>query len=268
MKRMVTILGLAFLALTIIAGGAFAGTIGVNITAPDKNPNSGTGWYGAQEDNEVEPGMQIGQQWDLEGFFLKGNTLSIVGGYQFGPGVDGFTSGDIFIDVNGDAKYGNPPIDPSTNPSTNLYGWDYVIDLPDTFTSTGGTYQVYGINPSSWLNTVYYFPGIANRQSNPWTYNSGGSFVTSGSFSYGPASSTELSGYGLQGYGGNENHYLLNGFDLGFIGANTNFTAHYTMECGNDNLIGQATTVPEPGSLVLLGTGIATLGLALRRKKQ
>ena len=86
-----------------------------NITIYDNRVSGSPGdWYNRGnapgEDQEVEPGMLTGQSWDLEGFLLNGNILSMVGGYNFKDGVmynrDLITSGDIFIDVNGDAKYG------------------------------------------------------------------------------------------------------------------------------------------------------------------
>ena len=68
-----------------------------------------------------------------------------------------------------------------------------------------------------------------------------------------------LYGVALQG----SDHYvvtldLLNDFQT--LGLTLDeFTTHFTMECGNDNLMGHA-QVPIPGSLLLLGTGL--LGLA------
>ena len=102
MNWMIKLLVVSFSILFLFSGGAMAD----NITIYDGNSSSETGWYGTQEDQEVEPGMQTGQYWDLEGFFLDGSMLSMVGGFNFKTGRDGYTSGDIFIDIDGDAGGG------------------------------------------------------------------------------------------------------------------------------------------------------------------
>ena len=80
------------------------------------NPYAGvtTGWYGDHEDNETEthPNTLQGQHWDLEGMYMDGSALTVVGGYDFRDGFTysghNYSSGDIFIDVDGDVVYGYP----------------------------------------------------------------------------------------------------------------------------------------------------------------
>lgn len=275
MKRAPAVWAVVLFVGTIFAASSFAGSFGVNITVFDK-VGSGSGWYGAQEDQEVEPGMVYTQAWDLEGFFLKGDMLSMIGGFNFRNGVldDGhtFVSGDIFIDINGDANYGDPNFNPgNTEPISNsLYKWDYVIQLPKN-SSDPATYNVYAIGDTAQLNPVYYFPGAYNRASNPWTYSSGGTLLDSGSFSYSSYTQnngSDPSGSSLQGASAADPHYVVGGFDLSFLPSGTDFTAHFTMECGNDNLIGQGTTAPEPATLVLLGIGLAGLAGFARFSKR
>ncbi|MHB8764076.1 MAG: hypothetical protein ACYDA8_07030, partial [Deferrisomatales bacterium] len=103
--------------LTLLGGAAFAGTtpFGANITIPDTMTSGATtGWHASAvtpndpggEDQEVEPGCVGGQVWDLEGFFLRGTTLTAVGGFPFRSGHDGVASGDLFLDVDGNAVFG------------------------------------------------------------------------------------------------------------------------------------------------------------------
>lgn len=46
--------------------------------------------------------------------------------------------------------------------------------------------------------------------------------------------------------------------DVGFI-EGTNCTIKYTMECGNDSLVGKCSTTAEPTPLILLAIGLVLL---------
>jgi hypothetical protein len=166
----------------------------------------------------------------MENFDLTGNTLTMTGGYDFTTptGYGGWKPGDIFFDVNGG-------------------GYDYVA----TVGGAGATYDVYTLGNTL---SVHYAQNIA---SSPWRYKDGGSLVAGNqAATYGSFNTAEGT------------HYTL-GINLGWLDAYTSagdvVTVHNTMQCGNDNLMGQF-TVPDGGSTLAL-FGLGTLGLAgLRRK--
>lgn len=243
-------------AFLLTAGNASGTSLGDNITI----------WDGAgvdYEDGEAEPGMQQTQIWDLEGFFQNGNELSMVGGYNFVTGVSGYDSGDIFIST--DSNYGNDGSYTSTTLGNEIvsdnFGYEYVIDLD--FNSM--IYNILLLDSDDQTITAYY-PANENNTpgSNPWRYSSGGDFITTGSFQFITGlTDTETGFLG-------ETHYALTGFDLSFLGVDQEFYSHFTMGCGNDNLMGHGTTapVPEPATMLLFGTGLAGLtGYARKRKK-
>ena len=229
--------------------------LGTNITTYDGSSSQQSGWYGENEDNEVEPHCVTNQSWDLEGFFLKGSELQVVGGFDFLNGNSGYQIGDIFIDLDGiydpDAytmtKNGNIKV-------KNNFGYEYVLDLD----VKNNKYTVYDISNGAYTKTVYY---QVNHHSNAYRYVSGGIQIASGTLNYLKA----LSDSDVEGLSGGT-HYALTGIDLGFI-AGKDFTAHQTLGCGNDNLMGSGTApVPEPATILLVGSGLALFGVMGRRK--
>lgn len=244
------------------------------------------------EDNEVEGNSVLSQSWDLEGMFLDKYQLTLVGGFDF-LSTQGclcnqyYLSGDLFIDVDGDAAYGQPAAgldDAYTQKHLlwwswtadgvynipNSYGYDYVLDLD----FANRTYDVYQINDNTWLTSVYYRD---NDGSNPWQFTPGcnDTPLTSGEITYYDNDNLTDADLGFQGayettcWGCTYYNDYHNAFsvDLGFLPENTEFTAHFTMYCGNDNLMGHGVAhAPEPATLLLFGSGI--LGLAgLSRKR-
>jgi len=239
MQKILKMLFMASMAIFLVAGTSTA----VEITTWDW-AGSGSGWYGGQEDNEVEPGCITGSAWDLEGMFLIGNTLSMVGTYNFITGQSGMTSGDIFLDT-GDDTLGY------------IHGYDTVLDV----NWGSGTYSAVSLGTGATFQDVSV--GINVPESSPWKVNTWGSNYTiehSGTFNVTSfADGTAYDGVTFDGEG--NLHYVADGFDLSFL--SDGFLAHFTMECGNDNLIG---SVPEPSTMFLSAVGLFGLAIVGRKR--
>jgi hypothetical protein len=288
MNRISTILTVMVLAVILTAGSVPAYDLGDNITVFDGVAKSASGWgdynlwWNTQnEDQEVEFMDERGQVWDLEAFFQNDMNLSMVGGFDFKNGVNDaghvITSGDIFIDVTGDMVYGQnvtnlagsnqlglTAYDGNTQVK-NVFGYDYVLDM----NFPGSTYDIYQIDSTANLKMGYY---RQNDASNGWQYVSGGTLVGTGSFAYTTGQTNVQTGL----LGGS--HNVVSGIDLSFLAQDVpvDFVAHFTMACGNDNLIGKGTLAavpppatttgtPEPATMFLLGSGM--MGLAGLRKR-
>jgi len=258
MKRSVVVL-IAFVVMLAGVQTVQANTLGLNITVADGFAVVGYNGIGqGGEDNETEgtPNTIQSQDWDLEGVFLNGNILAMVGGFKFDTGVyhgsTWYTSGDIFIDVKNSGQL-----------------WDYAIRM--NFGSTN-RYDVLDLS-----NLTTFVVPTDVPLSTPWRVNSNYTYLSQNNvFTFGLITDSGFSGWQSVNPGsdgdphwvkGQDKHYVVDGFNLGFLGLGANnFSTHFTMKCGNDLLIGEHTAVPEPTSILLLGLGLTGLALRIRRK--
>ncbi len=263
MKRRLLIIFTAVFALFLLNSNAIAGYLDSGwekITIYDGfTASNGNEWRDTEnEDQEVEPGATIGENWDLEGFYFSDGTdsgvgenqMAVVGGFDFVYGEDGIALGDIFIDTDMDNTY-----------------YEYIMDLNFT-DSDNPTYQVIDNTDNSATYTNPNKQNISATINMPVTYTGGGNPIT------GSIAMTYLNNQKLiedyQGVGGSlvgDWHNVLV-VDVSSLGAGKNIEGVITMECGNDVSKFQANTaaaVPEPATIFLLGSGL--LGLFGYRKK-
>ena len=211
---------------------------------------SGTGWNmfanddGVGSGGFVDPGFG-GQKFDAEYFFYKieGSTLSIglqtgfdvVTGMQTYSGKD-YWAGDIALSFDGSSA-----------------NYEYAIDFgnltKDYLQDSLGTHTAGLYSSVTWNNDMY--PGYV-AASSPFA-------MASGTWS---TAITAVTGNVADYY------YEIATFDVSGIVSGYPYTldAHWTMSCGNDNINAHA-KVPEPSTLLLLGSGLVGIGLFGRRKK-
>ena len=271
MKSLNKIIPGAAAAIVALAFGT-ASAHALNLTISDNNIGTGSGFSGGPrgqglEDNEAEAGMVQSQAWDLEAFTLNGSKLKVYSGFNLLGGEQGYALGDIFIDVNGNAKYGAAAGGLSSNADLK---YDYVIHFNNRSGQTIGTgYEVFSLTENSSVSlTQVGVPQNQSGGSNPFSYVSGGTSIGTGTFGVSTVSGDITLEDGTTVTGGN--HYIGE-VDLGFLaGTTTDVLFHLALGCGNDNLIGKTSggfdQVPDVGStLMLMGFGMSGLAMARGR---
>ena len=259
MKKFLPLSVISLLAFFLFTTTAFALTLGNQITIYDQK-SDGSAWHGSSEDQEVEPGMVGHQKWDLEGFFLDGNTLSMVGGFNFDTGESDITSGDIFY-VDGTPQYGTDILSDGTATgyieNMPTYGYDFAIKLD----FSNKTFDLFKATSTAKTTSSFY---QQNYSSNPWQIGIGWEKRATGvSFQY---EEGKLDGDPLLNnifMGGDHNIVQLT-LPTALQGFNY---VHFTEGCGNDNLMGAGPVpTPEPATMLLLSTGLAGLAGFSRKR--
>lgn len=237
--------------------------LGFTGNASDWTPNSGvefttedqTGGSGAY----LNPGYG-GQVYDAEAIYVDWDSSYFYYAVVTGLPENGmqYPAGDIAFDfgANGSYELGIETLTTSSvdnNGHTSKNGVDYSAG------TQGGLYDV-----SSWSHAVHY------TSADP-VQIAAGTLLDTGDLVYSSTAVTNLGQYSSDGHYVIEGRIAMSNFSA-YLGQD--FNVHWTMNCGNDEIILTGSTltpessIPAPGTVGLIG--LAMLGMAgvVRRRRK
>jgi len=183
-------------------------------------------------------------------------TIKVHGDYfsaYLAHNVYNMNPGDLFISTTG-WDMGSLVAPYATDIYSTGQQWNYAFDLGDNYSlGTFGDVQLYAIGSGQIENSNinYVIPPGNNyiyRASQEWAFNpTTGAALGTGTW--------QISGHDLTiTYGGP------------LPGDWQSWGFHWTEQCGNDSIEGGSTPVPEPATLLLLGSGLIGFGIFGRKR--